>query len=240
MGRYTTVQIFSDSNPSMRTVTYSQAVGADVATERPSVRGDDVVDASTASSKDQEVSSGAVREVVPEEDREVTSGGVDGRRRVRVEKVDNPSGSTAGAGSGEFHVYRAARAREMRRIRNMDLDEEERVAEERFCATVEENRADEEKRTEKRRRKRQREKEAKLRKKNLRLAGVSTTTKTTVDVDESEFEYESTRRTSDAKESSTPPSPENPPASTKLPTVEIRNDGSFLETMKEALNRQNA
>ena len=34
---------------------------------------------------------------------------------VRVERVQNIQGSTAGAGSGEFHIYRNLRRKEMQR-----------------------------------------------------------------------------------------------------------------------------
>ena len=40
--------------------------------------------------------------------------------RVITEKVLNPYGSTAGAGSGEFHTYRHGRTRELSRLSAMD------------------------------------------------------------------------------------------------------------------------
>jgi len=89
-----------------------------------------------------------------------------------TEKVDNPYGSTAGAGSGEFHVYRHARAREMARWERIGAEEAEAKAEDEFRGQVARNEEEEAKATEKRRRKREREKEAKRRKRNMKLGGV--------------------------------------------------------------------
>ncbi|CAN0093072.1 unnamed protein product, partial [Phaeothamnion confervicola] len=74
MGRYTTVQSYSDNNPRNVQVTYEQAKG---------------------------------------------------EGRIKVDKVDNVAGSTAGAGSGEFHMYRAHRRLEMQRLAKMSTDAEE-------------------------------------------------------------------------------------------------------------------
>lgn len=41
---------------------------------------------------------------------------------VQPERLVTQSGATAGAGSGEFHVYRAQRRREMERLKKMDKD----------------------------------------------------------------------------------------------------------------------
>jgi hypothetical protein len=43
-----------------------------------------------------------------------------GSGSVKTEKVVNPYSSVAGAGSGEFHVYRHARAREQERLKRLD------------------------------------------------------------------------------------------------------------------------
>ena len=94
------------------------------------------------------------------------------RGPVIAEKVDNPYGSTAGAGSGEFHVYRHARAREMARWEQINATEAERKAEEEFHLKVVQASQEEEDKTEKRRKKRERAKDAKRRKKNMMLGGV--------------------------------------------------------------------
>jgi len=112
---------------------------------------------------------------------------------VRPEKVENPYGSTAGAGSGNFHVYRHARAREKERLKQMDDNEYEQKIEADFQQKVEQNAREDELKTEKNRKKRQRAKEAKRRKKNLKLSGVDTQSndKSSPDivVDEDEFHY---------------------------------------------------
>ncbi|KAF2718231.1 DUF1168-domain-containing protein [Polychaeton citri CBS 116435] len=62
------------------------------------------------------------------------------------EVVANVQGSSAGAGSGEFHVYKASRRRENERLRLMDEEVEKEKAEEDFRKKREEmKRLDEEK-----------------------------------------------------------------------------------------------
>lgn len=95
-----------------------------------------------------------------------------GKKTVVTEKVSNPYGSTAGAGSGEFHVYRHARAREAARWQELDLAQQQVELEQQFQQELHQAQNEEELKTEKRRKKRQREKEAKQRKKNLKVAGI--------------------------------------------------------------------
>lgn len=93
-------------------------------------------------------------------------------RVVQPEKVVNPYGSTAGAGSGEFHVYRHARSREMERWKALTQAEQDALQDQEFQQTLEEYRKEAEERTAKKRKKRQKQKEVKLRKKNLKAAGI--------------------------------------------------------------------
>ena len=95
-----------------------------------------------------------------------------GKKSVVTEKVSNPYGSTAGAGSGEFHVYRHARAREAARWQELDAAQQQAELEEQFQQELSNAQDEEQLKTEKRRKKRQREKEAKQRKKNLKVAGI--------------------------------------------------------------------
>lgn len=80
------------------------------------------------------------------------------------EIVANVQGSSAGAGSGEFHVYKASRRREYERLRLM----EEEVQREKADAEFEQRRAEakrkDEEKTEKNRRKREKRRAAKNRK----------------------------------------------------------------------------
>lgn len=59
-------------------------------------------------------------------------GTVSGPRRAIPEIVTNVQGSSAGAGSGEFHVYKASRRREYERLRQMDEEVRKEKEEEAF------------------------------------------------------------------------------------------------------------
>jgi hypothetical protein len=170
------------------------------------------------------------------------------RGPVVTEKVDNPYGSTAGAGSGEFHVYRHARAREMARWKEMHANEAEMKAEEDFQRKVAEDERIEAEKTEKRRRKREREKNAKKRKKNMKLGGVglgiSEQENDEPDNDFDEFEYTPIASASETKPSAnaTESVSDDKKETEDLGSDEKRhnpvvfaNDGSFLEQSKKLL-----
>ena len=202
MGRYTTVQAYSDNNPNMRSVAYDQVAGA---------KGE-----------------GAK-----------TSGS------VKPEKVVNPYSSTAGAGSGEFHVYRHARAREIARLESLDREEEEDVAEQEFQVKMSVNEKEDQKRTDKRRKKRQREKDAKRRKKAMADNGlaVGKIDENDLVVDDDEFEYTPTTKQSAKQEEHEQQASKKSVVSESLISSDLNdgavkakvnaipNDGSFLETM---------
>ncbi|KAF9586629.1 hypothetical protein BGW38_000691 [Lunasporangiospora selenospora] len=73
--------------------------------------------------------------------------------------VKNVQGSSAGAGSGEFHVYRAGRRREYARLKAMDQDAKEERDQQLFEQKIQEKRYLDEDKTEKNRAKRQRRKQ---------------------------------------------------------------------------------
>ena len=80
------------------------------------------------------------------------------------EIVTNVQGSSAGAGSGEFHVYKASRRREYERLRRMDEEARRERADEQF----EQDRAEKERRDEERTR---RNREKREKKKGKRAKG---------------------------------------------------------------------
>lgn len=94
----------------------------------------------------------------PDQDIRIPTGPPDPKRRLPLppEIVTNVQGSSAGAGSGEFHVYKAARRREYERLRVMDeevrkeedqreFEEKRREKEEEDKRKTERNRAKREK-----------------------------------------------------------------------------------------------
>jgi hypothetical protein len=180
--------------------------------------------------------------------KEATGSAEPKKSAVKTEKVHNPYGSTAGAGSGEFHIYRHARAREMARWKSIDEEENELNQEKEFDQELLNAKTEEELKTSKRRRKRQREKDAKLRKKTLKAAGIDTTSVAKAESsanEEDEFAYiplarqskeeqeEEEKATfaveSEAKDEGLMEQKKAPPLE------EMPNDGSFLEMMKKRL-----
>jgi hypothetical protein len=194
MGRFTSVQAFTDNNASTRTITYAQATGG--------TTGAASVKAAT----------------------------------VKPEKVVNPYSSTAGAGSGDFHVYRASRAREMERLERLENEYQAGAKELEYQQLLERNRATDEERTAKRRKKRTRQKEAKLRKNCLKKAGIIATSvaseTTGLPSRDDEFRYDRDAPPPEADDKDT--SKEDRAA----PPIAFPNDGSFLEQMKKRLSEE--
>jgi len=80
------------------------------------------------------------------------------------EIVANVQGSSAGAGSGEFHVYKASRRREYERIRLMEDELKREKAHGDFERKMAETKRKDEEKTEKNRRKREKKKTARNKK----------------------------------------------------------------------------
>lgn len=94
MGRYTTVQAFKDTDTRVPALSYEVATGR-------------VADEETGELVDKNPTK-------PEELYDEH-----GRKKGLTEKVVNAYGSTAGAGSGEYHTYRHARDRENARLERL-------------------------------------------------------------------------------------------------------------------------
>ncbi|XP_029966232.1 PRKR-interacting protein 1 homolog [Salarias fasciatus] len=82
--------------------------------------------------------------------------------RAPPEFVRDVMGSSAGAGSGEFHVYRHLRRREYQRQDFLDKMSEKQDRDQRYLHKVEENKQAAEERTAKRRKKREKLKQKKM------------------------------------------------------------------------------
>lgn len=89
--------------------------------------------------------------------------------RPPPEFVRDVMGSSAGAGSGEFHVYRHLRRREYQRQDYMDAMAEKQKLDIEFQKRLERNKIAAEEQTAKRRKKRQKLKEKKLLAKKMKL-----------------------------------------------------------------------
>jgi hypothetical protein len=94
-----------------------------------------------------------------------------------VEKVYNISGSSAGAGSAEFDLYRAARDRERARVEAMEiadkLEQEKKALEERVARNKAEADARTKKNAEKRKKKKAKQMAAKLKYQNSNKSEVN-------------------------------------------------------------------
>eukprot|EP00051_Salpingoeca_urceolata_P006057 m.80461 g.80461 ORF g.80461 m.80461 type:complete len:193 (-) comp14664_c0_seq2:150-728(-) len=82
----------------------------------------------------------------------------------------NVQGSSAGAGSGEFHVYRHEREREYARQAFLNAEEEKRLADEAYMRKKELFEKEAEEKTAKKRAKRQRQKQKKQLAKKIKMA----------------------------------------------------------------------
>ncbi|KAH7479160.1 hypothetical protein PRIC1_009288 [Phytophthora ramorum] len=156
---------------------------------------------------DQDANGAALRDELPAPAAPVPSPASDAKDhkdpgRLQINRVENVAGSTAGAGSGEFHTYRASRRREMERVALMEQRYKDSKAQQEF-ETKRKRNADEfeanmHKRAEKRRRRKERAKAKAM-------------------------DAEQKEETSAHKKEQVPETPGGVP--------EIPNDGSFLARM---------
>jgi Protein of unknown function (DUF1168) len=182
----------------------------------------------------------SVRKVTYEQ---ASSGADQSKGAVKPEKVVNPYGSTAGAGSGDFHVYRHSRNRELQRQKHMELSAAEQEAEDLFQKQQTDNKEWEEERTAKRRKKRERLKNIKKRKTNLTKAGILVNSHDTEEgsdqEDDGEFSYTPGEALKPVvTEPSSSAAPPNDASTALLDASLIANDGSFLDKMKLQMQQQ--
>ncbi|GLD91681.1 hypothetical protein PINS_up000214 [Pythium insidiosum] len=158
----------------------------------------------------------------------VKRGASEGEDKFHFNRVDNVSGSSAGAGSGEFHMYRAARRREMERVERMEKEYAARKAQEDFEAKRLQKKQEFEARANKRADKRRRRKErAKARSLNADDSDDETKDEKNTDSDGQDEKAAKRQKTDE-------PLPETPGG-----VPEIPNDGSFLERMLALQKQQN-
>jgi hypothetical protein len=125
-------------------------------------------------------------------------------------------------------------------MNQLDEAEEHALKDQEYEDTLEQYKAEEEKRTEKRRRKREREKEAKLRKKSLAKAGISIETAATAaasankEAPNEEFTYVPVVEQNQQQQANETKEKLPAVAPVELPP----NDGSFLEMMKRKLQEE--
>lgn len=118
----------------------------------------------------------------PDQEIRIPPSGSDASSKRRLplppEIVTNVQGSSAGAGSGEFHVYKAARRREYERLRVMDEETRRAEEDEAFREKKEKMREDDDAKTRRNREKREkmrlRKEKAKQDKKNGGKAAAAT------------------------------------------------------------------
>lgn len=93
----------------------------------------------------------------PDQEIRIPSGPPDPKRRLPIppEIVTNVQGSSAGAGSGEFHVYKAARRREYERLRIMDEEVKREEEQKEFEVKKQEHEEGDRKKTDRNRAKRE-------------------------------------------------------------------------------------
>lgn len=108
----------------------------------------------------------------PDQDIRIPASSVPASARARLapppEIVTNVQGSSAGAGSGEFHVYKASRRREYERLRAMDDEVRRERADEDFDSTKTERDARDDEKT---RRNREKREKMKARKAKAKASG---------------------------------------------------------------------
>jgi hypothetical protein len=97
-----------------------------------------------------------------------------GPKTVKVERITNISGSSAGAGSGEFHNYLGIRKRERERLEGIEKLSKEEEERKEFIAKIQQNKEEAEMRTEKNRLKRMKMKDRKKKNKGRALSKEST------------------------------------------------------------------
>ncbi|KAI9796508.1 MAG: hypothetical protein M1835_003842 [Candelina submexicana] len=102
----------------------------------------------------------------PDKEIQIPSSAVTKSRPLNAppEIVANVQGSSAGAGSGEFHVYKASRRREYERIKHMDEEVKQEKENEDFERKQEEMRKIDQKKTAKNKKKRERKLKQKVKK----------------------------------------------------------------------------
>ena len=116
----------------------------------------------------------------PEKDVQIPAGSALAKKHHLApppEIVANVQGSSAGAGSGEFHVYKASRRREYERIKMMDEEVSREKADEEFERKREEMKKKDEEKTGKNRKRREKQKK-KAAKSDGKAEGIDKETKT--------------------------------------------------------------